>query len=340
MSFWQTALSEGTTHPQMAQSIATGAEYRANLVGSIFARFLRRAPTAGELSFWVGAMNTGTTDEEVIAAIVGSAEYFSLAGATNPQFIAAAYQDLLGRPPTPTETSFWNAQLSGSTTRTQMAQSLATNTEYRQRLIGGLYTKLLHRSPSSVELSKGVQALETTTDEAVIAAIVGSVEYSTRNPGWTAAIDWGDGTTSSGAIAGNTVSGSHTYDHSGSFPIVVTLSDDRGVSATASGTAEVAEPPNSFGFGKPRRSKSKGTAVLPVSVPGPGTLRLSGRHVVTQTASTKGGTVNLLVKARGKTKRLLDRNGHTKVAVTVTYTPTAGTPNDASRSIGLREKRG
>ena len=65
----------------------------------------------------------------------------------------------------------------------------------------------------------------------------------------TATIDWGDGTTSSGTVSGGggtfTVSGSHTYASSGSFPVVVTLTDDSPGTATAqvTSTANVAAAP-------------------------------------------------------------------------------------------------
>ena len=70
---------------------------------------------------------------------------------------------------------------------------------------------------------------------------------------FTASIDWGDGTTTSGTLADDgaghiTVSGSHTYANEGSFPLSVTItdSDDDGsgqatAAATATGTASVAD---------------------------------------------------------------------------------------------------
>ncbi len=60
-------------------------------------------------------------------------------------------------------------------------------------------------------------------------------------------INWGDGTTSAGTVTGGggtfTVSGSHTYATSGSFPVTVTLTDDAPGTATATvtSTANVAD---------------------------------------------------------------------------------------------------
>jgi len=64
---------------------------------------------------------------------------------------------------------------------------------------------------------------------------------------FTATIDWGDGTTTTGTVSGSsgffTVSGTHSYTDEGSFTTTVTLTDDAPgtASATATGVANVAE---------------------------------------------------------------------------------------------------
>jgi hypothetical protein len=65
---------------------------------------------------------------------------------------------------------------------------------------------------------------------------------------FTATIDWGDGTTTPGVVSGGggtfTVSGTHTYATAGSYPVVVTLTDDAPGTATATvtSTANVTAP--------------------------------------------------------------------------------------------------
>jgi streptogramin lyase len=72
----------------------------------------------------------------------------------------------------------------------------------------------------------------------------------TAAPGnFTATIDWGDGTTSSGEVLEDAsgkfyVSGSHTYVEEGTTtPIVVTIADSDGDTTTANSTADVAQAP-------------------------------------------------------------------------------------------------
>src|SRR5206468_1127504 len=66
---------------------------------------------------------------------------------------------------------------------------------------------------------------------------------------YTATIDWGDGATSTGAIAYDsaagafTVTGTHTYDEEGTYAVDVRVDDAGGASALAGGAASVADAP-------------------------------------------------------------------------------------------------
>ena len=76
--------------------------------------------------------------------------------------------------------------------------------------------------------------------------------FSDANPvapasDFTATIDWGDSTTSTGTVVpssgGFAVQASHTYTHSGSFPVTVTVADTGGSTTSATGHATVASAP-------------------------------------------------------------------------------------------------
>lgn len=106
------------------------------------------------------------------------------------------------------------------------------------------------------------------------------------------------------------------------------------------------KPTNLFTFGKLKRNTHKVTATLPVNVPGPGSLSLTGSGVKTQrgggaTASrtvTAAGTVKLLVKATGAKRHRLKKKGKVKVGLNVTFTPTYGDPNTRSERVKLIKK--
>jgi hypothetical protein len=100
----------------------------------------------------------------------------------------------------------------------------------------------------------------------------------------------------------------------------------------------VAAPSNAITLGKPKLNKKKGTAKLPVTIPGPGTLTLTGKGVVNQTTTpTAAGTAKLLVKSKGKKRQKLNSMGSTKVTSTVTYTPTGGASNSVIKKLVLKK---
>jgi len=75
-------------------------------------------------------------------------------------------------------------------------------------------------------------------------------DFSGTVKNFTATIDWGDGTTSSGTVnvtpgglntpTTGTVSGTHTYRRFGTFPVTIQVADEAGVSGTATLTATIA----------------------------------------------------------------------------------------------------
>ena len=106
-------------------------------------------------------------------------------------------------------------------------------------------------------------------------------------------------------------------------------------------------PPNSFSFGKLKRNKNRGTAVLAVTVPGPGEIGLSGKGLKLVTRAARpahakavaaAGVVKLPVRATGKTKKKLKKKGKVKVTANVTFLPTGGSPATQPHKLKLVKK--
>jgi hypothetical protein len=94
---------------------------------------------------------------------------------------------------------------------------------------------------------------------------------------------------------------------------------------------------NAFSFGKVKRNKEKGTAKLPVNVPGPGELDLAKTKKV-KPAGTRvpaEGEVKLAIKPKGKAKKKLNKKGKARVRAEVTLTPDGGEPNTEDKKIKL-----
>ncbi len=99
-------------------------------------------------------------------------------------------------------------------------------------------------------------------------------------------------------------------------------------------------PSNEFTIGKLKRNTKKGTAKLPVELPGAGLVELSAKNVKPQTkqAAAAGQTL-LSVKAKGKGKRKLADRGKLKLKLSLTFTPTGGEPNTLTKRAKLKRAR-
>lgn len=94
---------------------------------------------------------------------------------------------------------------------------------------------------------------------------------------------------------------------------------------------------NSFKIGRPLLNRKKGTARLPVTVPGAGTLILVGSGVATLPVAGPG-TVRMNVRARGRKSELLNRNGSVALRLALTFVPTGGEPSTQKTTLRLRKR--
>ena len=99
-------------------------------------------------------------------------------------------------------------------------------------------------------------------------------------------------------------------------------------------------PPNNFTFGSVKRDKGRGTALLEVRAESPGGVDLAGTATVRprQTRIGVSGSATVLVKAKGKAKRKLNRRGRARVVAKVTYTPDGGSPRTQAKKLTLKKR--
>jgi hypothetical protein len=109
----------------------------------------------------------------------------------------------------------------------------------------------------------------------------------------------------------------------------------------ANGTCELlvnakVKPDNIFKIKRPKRDKNRGTAKLPVLLPGPGKATVSGRRLKrTSKSASKAGKLNLPVKPKGKLKRRLIRHGSARVKAKVRFKPDGGSAHSESKRVKL-----
>ncbi len=100
-------------------------------------------------------------------------------------------------------------------------------------------------------------------------------------------------------------------------------------------------PSNAIKLGKLKLNEQKGTGVLSITVPGAGSLVMSGKGLKKATKVTAAaGSVNLPVKLTGRAKKALLELGKAKVKAALSFTPTGGTAGTKEKSLTLKKTLG
>jgi DNA-binding beta-propeller fold protein YncE len=119
----------------------------------------------------------------------------------------------------------------------------------------------------------------------------------------------------------------------GNYRCQVTASNPAGSASQAS------DPFARFMIGKARRNRRRGTAKLPITVPDPGTLSITGRGVKAGgTRSVPAGTVKVLVKAKGRKRNKLEAKGRAKLMLSIAYAPAGFPPSTQTAEVRLRKR--
>jgi hypothetical protein len=96
-----------------------------------------------------------------------------------------------------------------------------------------------------------------------------------------------------------------------------------------------------LGFGKAKANPKNGSAILPVRVPGRGSVKAKSTAKLIKPASAKAaaaGTVKLRLKPTAKALATLRRKHKLRVKVAVTFAPTGGRPETAIATVVLKLK--
>ena len=112
LTYYENSLASGTTRTEISLGFARSPEHETQVITYDYGKFLGRSPSSAELNFYVTEYATGVANEDIIAGFVGSAEFHqdhTPSGSTPAlaayDFVDAAYKTILGRAPTPSESS-------------------------------------------------------------------------------------------------------------------------------------------------------------------------------------------------------------------------------------------
>ncbi len=125
-----------------------------------------------------------TTPAPTVAVQVGQTVSGVVLGETAPpltpnqRFVAAVFQNLLGRAAEPQALQYWGSQLDGGQSRLAVTLAIEMSQEYRNDVVQALYQQFLHRAADPAALAAGSAVLASGgTPEQIELALVSSDEY-------------------------------------------------------------------------------------------------------------------------------------------------------------------
>lgn len=129
-----------------------------------------------------GQVFVGTNNSLVIYGLLGST------GGSGPdpnaEYIASAYQNILGRPVDATSLTNWTYLLDHGMSRSTFAMTLTHSPEYYHNVIDAAYEKYLGRVPDATGLGYWTTQMQNgLSDELLEALLIGSDEYYQRSGG-------------------------------------------------------------------------------------------------------------------------------------------------------------
>lgn len=147
---WLREVHSGRDGKSIAAAFVQSDEHHGIEVEDLYQALLGRAADAGGKAAWVGVLRSGATREDVERAIMGSPE-FQAAHATNDAFIAATYQQILGRAPDAFGTASWKDALNKGLSRDRFVHEIQNSTENLGKHVDDFYQTYLGRTPSAAE---------------------------------------------------------------------------------------------------------------------------------------------------------------------------------------------
>jgi hypothetical protein len=184
MSFWDGQLEAGVSRTSVVQQIEKSQEFLNDEVQVLFQHYLGRAADAMGLSFFSGFLAGNNTLEQAAAMIVGSPEYFNGKGrGNNTGWLAAFFQDALGRAPDATAMSVFGGQLNAGTPLSTVASQVYASAEYQRRTVDIFFQDFVRRhvdaggSAFFVGFYAAGVVGGSDPDQRIIAGLLASPEY-------------------------------------------------------------------------------------------------------------------------------------------------------------------
>jgi hypothetical protein len=152
------AFKSGTPLASVALTLLHSNEYETRVVAGDYRTILGRAGTTAEIATWVARMDAGMSAESVAQGFFGSDEFAH--GRDNGVYIESFYEDIMGRPATPSELSSNVTGLNSGVTNVTAVATLVGSVSGEGAVVGSLYATILGRSADVPGLTTAVNAMQ------------------------------------------------------------------------------------------------------------------------------------------------------------------------------------
>ncbi len=189
------ANAEAVARTAVAQAVVASQEFHNDVTTAVYEHLLNRLPSTYELAEWRAVVGQGATkiggangDEKLLAAVFSSNEYFldqkdpTTHLSSNDSWLKSLYPNLhVAFNATDESTQLANLLGAYAPARQAVVNAVLASPEYMTQVVQSLYTTYMGRAAGVGDIAFGLNLLEGGgTQEQLIAAILGSGEYFTR----------------------------------------------------------------------------------------------------------------------------------------------------------------
>ncbi len=166
LAYWTNQIDSGGSAGVVVGQIGDSLEQRRHVVAGAYRDILGRSPDAAGLGYWANLLVEKETAGDLYTLFFSSPEYFARAGGTNQGFVTGLYRDVLNRSPEGNGLAYWVGQVSGGTSRQQVAA------EFLRSLEGVLQPELsvVRAEPAALAIATHLHSIKVTLDRDVIAS--------------------------------------------------------------------------------------------------------------------------------------------------------------------------
>lgn len=176
LAHWTGALDEGTSRASVVATIAFSDEAKRQYVGGQYEAILGRAADPAGLDYWTSLNIASLSANQIADFLYASSEYYRDAGGTDTTWIQRLYRDVLHRPASQGDVTYWTSVTERSS-RFRVATMIYASSEATNVRVNALFQELLGRPADQTGLAYFRNVVEHIGTPGAAAEIARSPEY-------------------------------------------------------------------------------------------------------------------------------------------------------------------